>query len=269
VKLTDLKNDFSNFSPETKLDRHLRCEVEDILEKLNRGELRAATKDARGIWNATEIVQKAILTYFRIAENKELAAGDLRFFDKIPLRQDLSSLGIRAVPNAVVRFGAFIEAGAILMPSFVNIGAFVGSGTMVDTWTTVGSCAQIGKNCHLSGGVGIGGVLEPVGSKPVIIEDNVFIGARSEVAEGVVVREGAVLSMGVFIGSSTKIFDARPESFGHIFQGEVPAGAVVVPGTRSKTIPGVDQSVQLYAPIIVKTRDASTLAKTALTESLR
>jgi 2,3,4,5-tetrahydropyridine-2-carboxylate N-succinyltransferase len=215
------------------------------------------------------MVQKAILTYFRIAENKELAAGDLKFYDKIPLRQDFKNLGIRAVPNAVVRFGAFIEAGAILMPSFVNIGAFVGSGTMVDTWTTVGSCAQIGKNCHLSGGVGIGGVLEPIGSKPVIIEDNVFIGARSEVAEGVVVREGAVLSMGVFIGSSTKIFDARPESFGQIFQGEVPAGAVVVAGTRTKTILGIDQSVQLYAPIIVKTRDARTDAKTALTESLR
>jgi 2,3,4,5-tetrahydropyridine-2-carboxylate N-succinyltransferase len=269
MKLNQIKDDFSNFTIDLKVDPELLHEVNSVIRELNSGALRSASQDREGEWQVSPVAQKAILAYFRLAELKEFVCGDLRFYDKIPPRQDLSTLGIRVVPHAVVRYGAFIEAGAILMPSYVNIGARVGSGTLVDTWATVGSCAQIGRNCHLSGGVGIGGVLEPIGAKPVIIEDNVFIGARSEVAEGVIVRERAVLSMGIFIGASTKIFDARAESFGKMYQGEVPAGAVVVAGTRTKKIKEIDQDVQLYAPIIVKTRDARTDVKTALTESLR
>ncbi len=227
------------------------------MDDLDRGLLRVAEK-VDGDWTVHQWIKKAVLLSFRLADNGPMEEG--RYWDKVPLKRPDGSY--RAVPTATVRRGAFVGKGVVLMPSYVNLGAYVDEGTMVDTWATVGSCAQIGKNVHLSGGVGIGGVLEPLQANPTIIEDGCFIGARSEVVEGVVVEEGAVLSMGVFIGASTRIFDRETKT---VTYGRVPAGAVVVPGS----LPAADGSHSLYAAVIVKRVDAQTRAKTSINELLR
>ena len=247
--------DRARFSP-SDAPAELRAAVETVLESLDRGTLRVAEK-IDGDWAVHQWVKKAVLLSFRLNDNA--AMGEL-YWDKVPLKKPDGSY--RAVPPATVRRGAHIAKSVVLMPSYVNIGAYVDEGTMVDTWATVGSCAQIGKNVHLSGGVGIGGVLEPLQANPTIIEDGCFIGARSEVVEGVVVEEGAVLSMGVFIGGSTKIYD---RATGEITYGRVPAGAVVVPGS----LPSKDGTHSLYAAVIVKRVDAGTRAKTSVNELLR
>jgi 2,3,4,5-tetrahydropyridine-2,6-dicarboxylate N-succinyltransferase len=245
----------------------VRAAVEAALSLLDSGNLRVAEKLA-GAWVVHEWLKKAVLLSFRIADNDEVRAGALNFYDKVPLKFQgwdaarFGAAGVRVVPPATVRRGAFIASNVVLMPSYVNIGAYVDSGTMVDTWATVGSCAQIGKNVHLSGGVGIGGVLEPLQAAPTIIEDNCFIGARSEIVEGVIVETGAVVSMGVFIGQSTRIYDRERDE---ILYGRVPAGAVVVPGT----LPAKNGKYGLACAIIVKRVDAQTRAKTSLNELLR
>jgi len=242
--------------------------VEHVIVELDAGRLRVATRQGIGQWTVHQWIKKAVLLSFRLRDNELMRAGDLSFFDKVPTKfggmseDALRASGVRVVPPAVARRGSFIAKGAILMPSYVNIGAYVDENTMVDTWATVGSCAQIGKNVHLSGGVGIGGVLEPVQAGPTIIEDNCFIGARSEIVEGVVVEENSVISMGVFIGQSTKIYD---RATGEIYYGRVPAGSVVVPGS----LPSSDGKCSLYAAIIVKRVDAQTRAKTSLNDLLR
>jgi 2,3,4,5-tetrahydropyridine-2-carboxylate N-succinyltransferase len=249
------------------VDPATREAIETAIGLLDRGELRIAEKQAGG-WVVNEWLKKAVLLYFRTHENEVFEAGYTRFFDKVPLKYtamasaELAAGGVRIVPSAIVRRGAYIAPGAILMPSYVNIGAYVGAGTMVDTWATVGSCAQIGRNVHLSGGVGIGGVLEPLQASPTIIEDNCFIGARSEVVEGVVVGEGSVISMGVFLGQSTRIYD---RTTGHITQGRIPPGSVVVAGN----LPAKDGSHSLYCAVIVKHVDEQTRAKTSINELLR
>ena len=249
------------------LSAGLRDALAQCIDGLDSGELRVAQRGAEG-WRVNEWLKKAVLLYFRAYDNRLIEAGYTRFFDKVPLKfagydeAALRASGVRVVPDAVVRRGAYIGPNTVLMPSFVNIGAYVDSGTMVDTWATVGSCAQIGKNVHLSGGVGIGGVLEPLQATPTIIEDNCFIGARSEVVEGVVVEAGSVLSMGVFIGASTRIYDRES---GVVIQGRVPAGSVVVPGA----LPSKDGSHSLYCAVIVKKVDAQTRAKTSVNELLR
>ena len=249
------------------IDPALRDLLGTTLERLDRGELRVAEK-IDGQWTVHQWVKKAVLLYFRAWDNQPVEAGYTRFFDKVPLKYAgmddaaLRATGTRVVPDAVVRKGAYVGRDVVLMPSFVNIGAYVDAGTMVDTWATVGSCAQIGRNVHLSGGVGIGGVLEPLQANPTIIEDNCFIGARSEIVEGVIVEEGAVISMGVFIGQSTRIYDRES---GQILQGRVPAGSVVVPGT----LPSKDGRYGLYCAVIVKRVDAQTRAKTSINELLR
>src|SRR5450631_1433638 len=241
--------------------------VETAVELLDSGTLRVAEKDS-GAWQVHEWLKKAVLLSFRIAPNVAQGAGNLAFYDKVPLKfsgwheSRFAEAGVRVVPPATVRRGAFIASNVVLMPSYVNIGAYVDSGTMVDTWATVGSCAQIGKNVHLSGGVGIGGVLEPLQAAPTIIEDNCFIGARSEIVEGVVVESGAVVSMGVFIGQSTRIYDRERDE---ILYGRVPEGAVVVPGT----LPAKNGKYGLSCAVIVKRVDAQTRAKTSLNELLR
>jgi 2,3,4,5-tetrahydropyridine-2,6-dicarboxylate N-succinyltransferase len=243
--------------------------VSAVIDGLNRGRIRVAERRSVGQWEVNQWVKKAVLLSFRLEDNKVMPAGGFtQFYDKVPSKfenwteADFIEGGFRVVPPAIARRGSFIGKNAVLMPSYVNIGAYVGEGTMVDTWATVGSCAQIGKNVHLSGGVGIGGVLEPIQAGPVIIEDNCFIGARSEVVEGVVIEENSVLSMGVFIGQSTKIYDRET---GQIHYGRVPAGSVVVPGS----LPSADGKYSLYAAIIVKKVDAQTRAKTAINELLR
>ena len=245
----------------------LTAAVDDVIGMLDAGTVRVAEK-IDGRWIVHEWLKKAVLLYFRISPARRLDAGYTSFYDKVPLKfagrsdQDLATAGVRIVPPAVARRGAFIARGVVLMPSYVNIGAYVDSGTMVDTWATVGSCVQIGKNVHLSGGVGIGGVLEPVQASPTIIEDNCFIGARSEIVEGVIVEEGSVISMGVYIGSSTRIYDrARDE----VIYGRVPAGSVVVPGS----LPSAGGKCSLYCAVIVKRVDAQTRAKVAINELLR
>lgn len=256
-------DDRATISPATQ--GAIRDAVEAILLQLDKGQLRVAEK-IDGSWQVHEWVKKAVLLSFRLNPNTRMEAGMQNWWDKVPLKTsnwtdtDFSSAGFRAVPGSIVRRGAYIAPNVVLMPSFVNIGAYVGEGTMVDTWVTIGSCAQIGKNCHISGGVGIGGVLEPLQASPVIIGDNVFVGARSEVAEGVVVEDGAVLSMGVFIGASTKIINRKT---GEVFMGRVPAYSVVVPGT----LPG--EHAHLACAVIVKTVDAQTRSKTSLNELLR
>jgi 2,3,4,5-tetrahydropyridine-2,6-dicarboxylate N-succinyltransferase len=245
----------------------VRAAVETALSLLDTGNLRVAEKRADA-WVVNEWLKKAVLLSFRIADNAEVRAGALNFYDKVPLKYQgwdaarFGASGVRVVPPATVRRGAFIASNVVLMPSYVNIGAYVDSGTMVDTWATVGSCAQIGKNVHLSGGVGIGGVLEPLQAAPTIIEDNCFIGARSEIVEGVIVESGAVVSMGVFIGQSTRIYDRERDE---ILYGRVPAGAVVVPGT----LPAKNGKYGLACAVIVKRVDAQTRAKTSLNELLR
>jgi len=249
------------------ISRELRVALDEVLALLDQGKARVAEKQG-GTWVVNDWLKKAVLLYFRAWDNKLIEGGHTRFFDKVPLKyaaMDEASLrasGTRVVPDAVVRKGSYVGPNVVLMPSFVNIGAYVDSGTMVDTWATVGSCAQIGKNVHLSGGVGIGGVLEPLQASPTIIEDNCFIGARSEIVEGVVVEEGAVISMGVFIGQSTRIYDRET---GTVTQGRVPAGAVVVPGS----LPSKDGRYSLACAVIVKRVDAQTRAKTSINELLR
>ncbi len=249
------------------VSRELRVSLDEALDLLDSGKARVAEK-IDGCWQVHDWLKKAVLLYFRANDNRVIEGSYTRFFDKVPLKYSawdenaLRASGNRVVPHALVRKGSFIGPNVVLMPSYVNIGAYVDSGTMVDTWATVGSCAQIGKNVHLSGGVGIGGVLEPLQASPTIIEDNCFIGARSEVVEGVIVEEGSVISMGVFIGQSTRIYDRET---GQILQGRVPAGSVVVPGN----LPSKDGSHSLYAAIIVKKVDAQTRAKTSINELLR
>jgi 2,3,4,5-tetrahydropyridine-2,6-dicarboxylate N-succinyltransferase len=248
----------------------VREAVEAAILGLDAGQYRVGEKGADGHWIVHQWLKKAVLLSFRLNDNAvvEHGAGGAPAFDKVPSKfagwgeAEFREAGFRVVPGAAARRGAFIGKGAVLMPSFVNIGAYVGEGTMVDTWATVGSCAQIGRNVHLSGGVGIGGVLEPLQANPVVIEDGCFIGARSEVAEGVIVREGAVLSMGVYLGASTKIVD---RATGTVTRGEVPPYAVVVPGT----LPGADGGPGLYCAVIVKTVDAQTRSKTGINELLR
>jgi 2,3,4,5-tetrahydropyridine-2-carboxylate N-succinyltransferase len=253
----------------------VREAVDHALELLDRGAARVAEKAADGAWHVNQWLKKAVLLSFRLNDMTEIGGGPGHavWWDKVPSKFDhwddkaFRAAGFRAVPGSVVRRSAYVAPGVVLMPSFVNLGAYVDQGTMIDTWSTVGSCAQIGKNCHISGGVGIGGVLEPLQAGPVIIEDNCFIGARSEVAEGVIVREGAVLSMGVFIGASTRIVD---RDTGATVQGEVPAYSVVVPGTMpSRPASDGRASPQLYCAVIVKRVDEKTRAKTSINELLR
>ncbi len=245
--------------------RELRGAVDEVIAGLDAGRLRVAEKSA-GQWVTHEWIKKAVLLSFRMEDNRVMEGGATRYYDKVPSKFgagfDFAAGGFRVVPPAMARRGAYIAKNAVLMPSYVNIGAYVDEGTMVDTWATVGSCAQIGKNVHLSGGVGIGGVLEPLQANPVIIEDNCFIGARSEVVEGVIVEENSVISMGVFLGQSTRILD---RATGQILYGRVPAGSVVVSGN----LPSPDGKYGLYCAVIVKKVDARTRAKTSLNELLR
>ena len=246
----------------------LRDAVEHVIADLNKGRLRVAERQAVGRWTVNQWIKKAVLLSFRLNDNKLMRAGDLGFYDKVPTKfahldeAELRASGVRVVPPAVARRGSYIARNVVLMPSYVNIGAFVDEGTMVDTWATVGSCAQIGRNVHLSGGVGIGGVLEPLQANPTIIEDNCFIGARSEIVEGVIVEENSVISMGVYIGQSTKIYD---RATGEVSYGRIPAGSVVVSGN----LPSADGTHSLYCAVIVKRVDAQTRAKTSINDLLR
>jgi 2,3,4,5-tetrahydropyridine-2-carboxylate N-succinyltransferase len=263
--------DRASLSP-SAAPKEVREAVATVLAGLNDGSIRVAERQSVGKWNVNQWVKKAVLISFRLEDNQVMSGngtnGFPQFYDKVPTKfanytaEDFAKGGFRVVPPATARRGSFIGRNVVLMPSFVNIGAYVDEGSMVDTWATVGSCAQIGKNVHLSGGVGIGGVLEPVQAGPVIIEDNCFIGARSEVVEGVVIEENAVLSMGVYIGQSTKIYDRET---GEVHYGRVPAGSVVVPGS----LPSSCGKYSLYAAIIVKKVDAQTRAKTAINDLLR
>ena len=256
----------SAISPED-VQKPIGMAVQEALQGLDSGKFRVAEK-INGEWQVHQWLKKAVLLSFRLNNNKPMAGAFTQYYDKVPSKfanwsqAEFEALGARVVPPASVRAGAYIAPNVVLMPSYVNIGAYVDEGTMVDTWATVGSCAQIGKNVHLSGGVGIGGVLEPLQANPTIIEDNCFIGARSEVVEGVIVETGAVLSMGVYISQSTKIFD---RTTGETYYGRVPAGSVVVPGT----LPSKDGSHSLYAAIIVKRVDEQTRAKVSINELLR
>ncbi|RUO34662.1 2,3,4,5-tetrahydropyridine-2,6-dicarboxylate N-succinyltransferase [Aliidiomarina soli] len=256
----------SDLSP-ASAPAEIRDAVRQALDGLDSGTLRVAEKKD-GDWVVNEWVKKAVLLSFRLNDNELMDGGETRFFDKVPSKYadyseaDFKRDGVRVVPPAMVRRGSFVGNNVVVMPSYVNLGAYVDEGSMIDTWATVGSCAQIGKNVHLSGGVGIGGVLEPLQANPTIIEDNCFIGARSEIVEGVIVEEGAVISMGVYIGQSTRIFDRET---GQVHYGRVPAGAVVVPGS----LPAKDGSHSLYAAIIVKKVDAKTRAKVGINELLR
>ncbi|HEY3299327.1 MAG TPA: 2,3,4,5-tetrahydropyridine-2,6-dicarboxylate N-succinyltransferase [Methylophilaceae bacterium] len=258
----------ANINP-SNVSKEVKEAVFSVLEDLNTGKLRVATRigDSQD-WETHQWIKKAVLLSFRLEENVLMDDGVTRYFDKVPPKfanyteEDFKAGGFRVVPNAIVRRGSFIAKNAVLMPSYVNIGAYVGEGSMVDTWATVGSCAQIGKNVHLSGGVGIGGVLEPVQAGPTIIGDNCFIGARSEVVEGVVVEDNCVISMGVYIGQSTKIYDRET---GSVTYGRVPAGSVVVSGN----LPSKDGSYSLYCAVIVKKVDAKTLGKVGINELLR
>jgi len=253
----------------------VRDAVEAALDLLDAGKARVAEKQSDGSWRVNQWLKKAVLLSFRLNDMSVIpgAPGKAAWWDKVPSKFDgwsearFRDAGFRAVPGAIVRRSAYVAPGVVLMPSFVNLGAYVDTGTMIDTWSTVGSCAQIGKNCHISGGTGIGGVLEPLQAGPVVIEDNCFIGARAEVAEGVIVREGAVLSMGVFIGASTRIIDRES---GAVLQGEVPPYSVVVSGTiPGKPLPDGSPGPGLYCAVIVKRVDAKTRAKTSINELLR
>jgi 2,3,4,5-tetrahydropyridine-2-carboxylate N-succinyltransferase len=271
--MADLKNVIeeafehrADITPRT-VDTHVKEYVSEAIRLLDSGELRVAEK-VDGQWVVNEWLKKAVLLSFRIEDNEFMKGGFTNYFDKVQSKyaaynaRDFRESGVRVVPPASVRHGSYISPGVVLMPSYVNIGAYVDSGTMVDTWATVGSCAQIGKNVHLSGGVGIGGVLEPLQAAPTIIEDNCFIGARSEVVEGVIVEEGSVISMGVYIGQSTKIFNRET---GEITYGRIPAGSVVVSGN----LPSKDGSYSLYCAVIVKQVDEKTRGKVGINELLR
>lgn len=264
--INDAFENRSRFDPESAPDP-IRHAVREALQLLDCGRARVAEK-INGGWVVNQWLKKAVLLSFRLADNRVIEGGSTRYYDKVETKfstftpDDFRKAGIRVVPNAVVRAGAFIAPNTVLMPSYVNIGAYVDSGTMVDTWATVGSCAQIGKNVHLSGGVGIGGVLEPVQAGPTIIEDNCFIGARSEIVEGVIVEEGSVISMGVYIGQSTKIYNRMT---GEVSYGRVPKGSVVVSGN----LPAKDGSHSLYCAVIIKQVDEKTRGKVGLNELLR
>ncbi|MBC8954094.1 2,3,4,5-tetrahydropyridine-2,6-dicarboxylate N-succinyltransferase [Xenorhabdus sp. PB62.4] len=255
-----------NITP-TTVDGTTRDAINQIIQMLDNGKLRVAEK-IDGQWVTHQWLKKAVLLSFRINDNQVMEGAESRYFDKVPMKfadydqARFEKEGFRVVPPAAVRQGAYIARNTVLMPSYVNLGAYVDEGTMVDTWATVGSCAQIGKNVHLSGGVGIGGVLEPLQANPTIIEDNCFIGARSEIVEGVIVEEGSVISMGVYIGQSTKIYDRET---GEIHYGRVPAGSVVVSGN----LPSKDGSYSLYCAVIVKKVDAKTRGKVGINELLR
>ena len=256
----------ADITPAT-VSAEVRAAVKETLNLLDQGVLRVAEK-IDGDWVTHQWLKKAVLLSFRINENRLMDGGNTRYYDKVECKfanyseADFAKAGVRVVPNAVARHGSYIAPGAILMPSYVNIGAYVDSGTMVDTWVTVGSCAQIGKNVHLSGGVGIGGVLEPLQAGPTIIGDNCFIGARSEIVEGVIVEDGCVISMGVYIGQSTKIFNRMT---GEVSYGRIPAGSVVVSGN----LPSADDSYSLYCAVIIKQVDERTRSKTGINELLR
>lgn len=247
-------------------DPKIKDAIEQAVEGLDSGRFRICEKE-NNQWTVHQWLKKAVLLYFRTHSNELSRGGVFSYFDKIPVKtatwqeEQFTSVGARFVPGAIVRKGAFVSKDVVLMPSFLNIGAYVGEGTMIDTWVTIGSCAQVGKSCHISGGVGIGGVLEPLQANPVIIEDNCFIGARSEIAEGVIVEEGAVVSMGVFIGASTKIIDRET---GNIYMGRVPAYSVVVPGSLPSK-----NGVNLSCAVIVKKVDEQTRSKTSINELLR
>lgn len=252
-------------SPEKKLI--LKPTVEKVLEQLNNGEIRVCEKNDNE-WQTNQWVKKAILLSFAIFENKIIKMPPHNSYDKVPLKwanfsvTDFQSAGYRVVPGAIARYGSYIAKGVVVMPSYVNLGAYIDEGTLIDTWATVGSCAQIGKNCHISGGAGIGGVLEPIQANPVVIEDNVFIGARSEVVEGIQVGEGSVLGMGVYLGASTKIYDREHNK---VIYGKIPPYSVVVPGS----LPSSDGKSHTYAAIIVKKVDEQTRSKTAINDLLR
>lgn len=256
----------AEFSP-SKAPSDVRDAVNEALSLIDSGKARVAEK-VDGEWKVNEWLKKAVLLSFRLNDNAPMDAGFTQFYDKVPSKfnglsaEEFAATGVRVVPPAVARRGSYIAPNVVLMPSYVNIGAYVDEGTMVDTWATVGSCAQIGKNVHLSGGVGIGGVLEPLQASPTIIEDNCFIGARSEIVEGVIVEEGSVISMGVYIGQSTRIYNRETKEISY---GRIPAGSVVVPGS----LPSEDGSYSLYCAVIVKQVDAKTRAKTGINELLR
>ena len=259
----EARNDASRAGPQPELE----AAIAEALRLLDSGESRVAEKVGDS-WQVNQWLKKAVLLYFRLQENKVIAGAHSNFFDKVALKYsdygtaDFERDRVRVVPDAIVRYGAYVASDVVLMPSYVNIGANIGSGTMVDTWATVGSCAQIGRNVHISGGVGIGGVLEPVQAAPTIIEDDCFIGARSEIVEGVIVETGSVVSMGVFIGQSTKIYNRET---GEVSYGRVPAGSVVVPGN----LPSSDGKYSLYCAVIVKQVDAKTRSRTSLNDLLR
>ena len=248
--------------------KEIRDAVDHVINDLNKGRIRVAERQGVGQWTVNQWMKKAVLLSFRLNDNALMHAGELAFFDKVKTKfshldeSQVREAGVRIVPPAVARHGAYLAKNVVMMPSYVNIGAYVDEGTMVDTWSTVGSCAQIGKNVHLSGGVGIGGVLEPLQANPTIIEDNCFVGARSEVAEGVIVEENSVISMGVYLGQSTKILD---RATGEVISGRVPSGSVVVAGN----MPSADGSHSLYCAVIVKRVDAKTRSKTSINELLR
>jgi len=255
-----------SITPQT-VSADVKKAIQETIEGLNTGEYRVA-ECLKGHWVVHTWLKKAVLLYFRIHENVSFEAGYCQYFDKVPLKYsnitlpELHHSGVRTVPGSVIRKGAYVAPNTVLMPSFVNIGAYIDSGTLVDTWATVGSCAQIGRNVHLSGGAGIGGVLEPLQANPTIIEDDCFIGARSEVVEGVIVERGSVIGMGVFLGQSTKIYHRQT---GEITYGKIPAGSVVVAGS----LPAKDGSHSLYCAVIVKQVDEQTRAKTSLNDLLR
>jgi 2,3,4,5-tetrahydropyridine-2-carboxylate N-succinyltransferase len=256
----------ANFTAAT-VEPIIKEAINTAVTLLDKGELRIAEK-TNGQWHVHQWLKKAVLLYFKIHDSQLIGGGYTNFYDKVPLKytgmdaSQMAALGTRVVPHALVRKGAFVAPNCILMPSYINIGAYVDTGTLIDTWATVGSCAQIGKNVHLSGGAGIGGVLEPLQANPTIIEDNCFIGARSEIVEGVIIETGAVIGMGVFIGASTRIYN---RTTGEITYGRVPAGSVVVSGN----LPAEDGSHSLYCAVIVKQVDEKTRAKTSLNELLR
>jgi 2,3,4,5-tetrahydropyridine-2-carboxylate N-succinyltransferase len=257
----------ASFGPDT-VAPEIRTAVNEVISGLNAGHLRVAERQGVGQWTVHQWIKKAVLLSFRLQDNQPMQAGDLHFFDKVQPKfshldaAQMKEAGVRVVPPAVARRGSYLAKGVVLMPSYVNIGAYVDENTMVDTWATVGSCAQIGKNVHLSGGVGIGGVLEPLQANPTIIEDNCFIGARSEVVEGVIVEENSVISMGVYIGQSTPIYDREKDEVSY---GRIPAGSVVISGS----MPKADGKYSLYCAVIVKKVDAQTRAKTSINELLR
>ena len=265
--INDAWADRANMSAKSA-PQDIRDAVDNTITQLNNGSIRVASRHAVGQWTVHQWIKKAVLLSFKLNDNELMRAGELGFFDKVKTKfshlseAEMRETGIRVVPPAVARRGSYIAKGAILMPSYVNIGAYVDEGTMVDTWAAVGSCAQIGKNVHLSGGVGIGGVLEPMQANPTIIEDNCFIGARSEVVEGVIVEENSVLSMGVYIGQSTPIYDRELDT---VTYGRIPAGSVVVSGN----MPKAGGKYSLYCAVIVKKVDAKTRATTSLNDLLR